>query len=109
MATDSVKEGKTAREKLAEAMALVEKLKIEAAAEGIEGIVARTNIVAEYNKMKKDEEGNDIKDYVILQAIAKAVGAKGVEITHKKTPPRKRSDPNAPKKPRKPRSKPSNG
>jgi hypothetical protein len=105
MTTVTNKEAKSAKQKLAEALALVERLKIEAAAEGIEGLVAKTNIVDEYKKLKKDENGNEIKDYVILQAIAKAVDAKGVEITQKKTRARKQSDPNAPKKPRKPRTK----
>ncbi len=80
---------KTAKEQLADALMLVKRLEIKAAAEDIEEIVANTKIVEEYAKMRKGEDGKDRKDYVILEAIAKAVGAKGVEITRKKTPQRK--------------------
>jgi hypothetical protein len=88
----------TAREKAAKALADYNKYIVEAEAEGIVDVVKTTNIVAEYNKMRKDGENKDVADYVILAAIAKAVGAKGVEITKKKTPIRKKPDPNAPKK-----------
>jgi len=88
----------TAREKAAKALADYNKYIVEAEAEGIVDVVKTTNIVAEYNKMRKDGDNKDVADYVILAAIAKAVGAKGVEITKKKTPTRKKPDPNAPKK-----------
>jgi len=94
---------KTAKEQLAEALMLVKRLEIKAAAEDIEEIVANTKIVEEYAKMRKGEDGKDRKDYVILEAIAKAVGAKGVEIKPTKTPQRKPRDPNAPKRTRKPK------
>jgi hypothetical protein len=81
----------TARERAAKALAEYEKYIVEAEAEGIEGLLKATNIVAEYNKMKKDEANKEVADYVILAAIAKAVGAKGVEITKKKAATRTRS------------------
>ena len=95
----------TAREKAAKALADYNKYIVEAEAEGIVDVVKTTNIVAEYNKMRKDGDNKDVADYVILAAIAKAVGAKGVEITKKKTPTRKKPDPNTPKRKRSP-SKP---
>lgn len=81
----------TARERAARALAEYEKYIVEAEAEGIEGLLKATNIVAEYNKMKKDEANKEVADYVILAAIAKAVGAKGVEITKKKAATRTRT------------------
>jgi plasmid replication initiation protein len=94
---------KTAAQRLAEKLLEVDKLRVEAAAEEIEGVIANTKVVAEYEKMRKDESGKERKDFVILAAIAKAVGAKGVEIKPTKTPQRKPRDPNAPKRTRKPK------
>jgi hypothetical protein len=94
---------KTAAQRLAEKLLEVEKLRVEAAAEEIEGVIANTKVVAEYEKMRKDESGKDRKDFVILAAIAKAVGAKGVEIKQVKAPQRKPKDPNAPKRTRQPK------
>jgi hypothetical protein len=103
MATRKPAAPKTAAQRLAEKLLEVEKLRVEAAAEEIEGVIANTKVVAEYEKMRKDESGKDRKDWVILAAIAKAVGAKGVEIKQVKAPQRKPKDPNAPKRTRKPK------
>ena len=81
----------TAREKAAKALAEYEKYIVIAEAEGIEGLLKKTNIVAEYNKLRKDEANKEVADYVILTAIAKAVDAKGVDITKKKVVTRTRS------------------
>ena len=81
----------TARERAAKALAEYEKYIVLADAEGIEGLLKKTNIVAEYNKLRKDEANKDVADYVILAAIAKAVNAKGVDITKKKAATRTRS------------------
>ena len=98
----------TAREKAARALAEYEKYIVEAEAEGIEGLLKTTNIVAEYNKMKKDEANKEVADYVILAAIVKAVGAKGVEITKKKAATRTKSSSSADKKPRASRTSKAN-
>ena len=103
MATRKSAASKTAKQKLEALMLEIEKLRVEAAAEEIESIVANTKVVEEYAKMRKDESGKERKDFVILAAIAKAVGAKGVEIKQVKAPQRKPKDPNAPKRTRKPK------
>ncbi len=103
MATRKPTAPKTAAQRLAEMLLEVDKLRVEAAAEEIGSIVANTRIVEEYAKMRKGEDGKERKDFVILAAIAKAVGAKGVEIKQTKTPQRKPRDPNAPKRTRKPK------
>ncbi len=103
MATRKPAAPKTAAQRLAEMLLEVDKLRVEAAAEEIGSIVANTRIVEEYAKMRKDESGKERKDFVILAAIAKAVGAKGVEIKQVKAPQRKPRDPNAPKRTRKPK------
>jgi hypothetical protein len=105
MATRKPAAKKTAKEQLADIMLKLEALQAEAAAEEIENIVASTKVVAEYNKLRKDADGNVVKNYVILTAIAKAVGAKDVEIKEKKAKARKPRDPNKPVVPRKPRAK----
>ena len=103
MATRKPSAPKTAKQKLEALMLEIEKLRVEVAAEEIESIVANTKVVEEYAKMRKDESGKERKDWVILTAIAKAVGAKGVEIKQTKTSQRKPRDPNAPKRTRKPK------
>jgi len=90
----------TARERAAKALAEYEKYIVLADAEGIEGLLKKTNIVAEYNKLRKDEANKDVADYVILAAIVKAVDAKGVEITKKKVVPRAKSSSSTGSKPK---------
>ncbi|NBR23658.1 MAG: hypothetical protein EBU08_07785 [Micrococcales bacterium] len=102
MATARSRKQLTARERAANALAEHHKWSVIAAAEDIEGVLQRTNIVAEYNKLRKDDAGNEIADYAILAALAKLVGAKGVEITKKKAPTRRRPDSNAPRRKRSP-------
>jgi hypothetical protein len=91
---------KTTKQLLAEMLLKVEALKIQSAAEEIESLVAGTKVVEEYNKLRKDADGKALKDYVILAAIARAVDAKDVEISEKKTPSRKPRDPSKPVKSR---------
>jgi hypothetical protein len=100
MATRKPAVVKSAKEQLAEIMLKAAALRVQAAAEEIESLVASTKVVEEYNKLRKDTDGKALKDYVILTAIARAVGAKDVEIKEKKTPSRKPRDPNKPAKPR---------
>ena len=100
MATRKPAVTKTTKQLLAEMMLKVEALKIQSAAEEIESLVASTKVVEEYNKLRKDADGKALKDYVILAAIARAVDAKDVEISEKKTPSRKPRDPSKPVKPR---------
>jgi len=97
MATRKPAVKKTAKQLLAEALASIEKLTAQAAAEDIEAALNATNIAADFQKLRKDSEGKDVKDIVIFTAIAKAVGAKGVEFKAvKATSPRKPRDPNKP-------------
>jgi hypothetical protein len=91
---------KSAKEQLAEMMLKTDALRVLAAAEEIESLVASTKVVEEYNKLRKDADGKALKDYVILTAIARAVGAKDVEIKEKKAPSRAKRDPSKPAKPR---------
>ena len=100
MATRKPAAAKTTKQLLAEMMLKVEALQIQSAAEEIENLVASTKVVEEYNKLRKDADGKALKDYVILAAIARAVGATDVEIKEKKAPSRKPRDPNKPAKPR---------
>ena len=100
MATRKPAVVKSAKEQLAEMMLKIAALKVQSAAEEIESLVASTKVVEEYNKLRKDVDGKAIKDYVILAAIARAVGATDVEIKEKKAPSRKPRDPNKPAKPR---------
>jgi hypothetical protein len=100
MATRKPAVVKSAKEQLAEMMLKIAALKVQSAAEEIENLVASTKVVEEYNKLRKDVDGKAIKDYVILAAIARAVGATDVEIKEKKAPSRKPRDPNKPAKPR---------
>jgi hypothetical protein len=100
MATRKPAVVKSAKEQLAEMMLKIAALKVQSAAEEIESLVASTKVVEEYNKLRKDVDGKAIKDYVILAAIARAVGAKDVEIKEKKAQSRAKRDPNKPAKPR---------
>jgi hypothetical protein len=100
MATRKPAVVKSTKDILAETLLKVEALKLQAAAEEIESLVASTKVVEEYNKLRKDVDGKAIKDYVILAAIARAVGATDVEIKEKKAPSRKPRDPSKPAKPR---------
>jgi len=100
MATRKPAVVKSAKEQLAEMMLKITALKVQSAAEEIESLVASTKVVEEYNKLRKDADGKALKDYVILTAIARAVGAKDVEIKEKKAPSRAKRDPNKPAKPR---------
>ena len=100
MATRKPAVVKSAKEQLAEMMLKIAALKVQSAAEEIESLVASTKVVEEYNKLRKNVDGKAIKDYVILAAIARAVDAKDVEISEKKTPSRKPRDPSKPAKPR---------
>jgi hypothetical protein len=100
MATRKPAVAKSTKDILAEMLLKVAALKVQAAAEEIESLVASTKVVEEYNKLRKDADGKALKDYVILAAIARAVGAKDVEIKEKKVPSRAKPDPNKPSKPR---------
>jgi hypothetical protein len=100
MATRKPAVVKSAKEQLAEMMLKTDALRVLAAAEEIESLVASTKVVEEYNKLRKDADGKALKDYVILTAIARAVGAKDVEIKEKKAPSRAKRDPSKPAKPR---------
>jgi hypothetical protein len=99
---------KTAKQQLAEMMAKLDSLKAQAAAEDIEAALSATNIAADFQKLRKDAEGKEVKDLVIFTAIAKAVTAKGVEIKQTKTAPRKPRDPSKPVAPRKKKEKANN-
>jgi len=100
MATRKPAVVKSAKEQLAEIMIKAAALRVQAAAEEIESLVASTKVVEEYNKLRKDVDGKAIKDYVILAAIARAVDAKDVEINEKKAQSRAKRDPSKPAKPR---------
>ena len=100
MATRKPAVAKTNKQLLEEILLKADALRVLAAAEEIESLVASTKVVEEYNKLRKDVDGKAIKDYVILAAIARAVEAKDVEISEKKTPSRKPRDPTKPAKPR---------
>jgi len=100
MATRKPAVAKTNKQLLEEILLKADALRVLAAAEEIESLVASTKVVEEYNKLRKDADGKALKDYVILAAIARAVDAKDVEIKEKKAPSRKPRDPNKPAKPR---------